>query len=120
MAADEAGTVARLRARRTGIVEDITTAFARKSVVGAIEPNLQQAEVARATAKPTGKLDAYDLYLQALQQIFLLSETFNLEVMRLLHQANAMDPNFALANAAVAACRITAHRPRRAGRRVRQ
>ena len=36
-----------------------------EAVVGAIEPSLKRAEIARATAKPTERLDAYDLYLRA-------------------------------------------------------
>jgi adenylate cyclase len=41
-------------------------------VVGALEPRLQNAEIARATAKPTESLDAYDLYLRGLQQFHLM------------------------------------------------
>src|SRR6202035_2041863 len=36
------------------------------SVAGVIEPTLRQAEIQRAGRKPTGNLDAYDLYLRAL------------------------------------------------------
>ena len=36
-----------------------------ETVVGAIEPSLKRAEIARATAKPTERLDAYDLCLRA-------------------------------------------------------
>ena len=41
-----------------------------ESVVGAIEPSLQRAEIARATAKPTESLDAYDLYLARLPHYY--------------------------------------------------
>ena len=41
-----------------------------ESVVGAIEPSLRRAEIARA-AKPTDSLDAYDLYCVALRQYLL-------------------------------------------------
>ena len=36
------------------------------AVVGAIEPQLRQAELERTRSKPTDNLDAYDLYLRAL------------------------------------------------------
>src|SRR5438477_6319293 len=38
------------------------------SVAGAIEPKLRRAEIDRASRKPTGSLDAYDLYLRGLAQ----------------------------------------------------
>jgi adenylate cyclase len=40
------------------------------SVVGAIEPTLRQAEVERARRKRPDSLDAYDLYLRALPNVF--------------------------------------------------
>ena len=74
------------------------------SVVGAIEPSLQKAEIARASAKPTESLDAYDLYLRALQQTYLATEPGYHEARHLLRQAIAMDPNFELAKALAAYC----------------
>ena len=44
------------------------------SVVGAIEPKLRQAEIERATRKPTASLDAYDLYLRALAAVIQMTE----------------------------------------------
>ena len=40
------------------------------SVAGAIEPKLRQAEIERASRKPTANLTAYDLYLRALAQSY--------------------------------------------------
>ncbi len=75
-----------------------------ESVVGAIEPNLQRAEIARASAKPTENLDAYDLYLRALEQHYLSTEASAREAVRLLRQAIAMDNRFGLAKALKAWC----------------
>jgi adenylate cyclase len=73
-------------------------------VVGALEPGLQKAEIARATAKPTESLDAYDLYLRALQQYHLLARSSNDAARLLLRQAIAVDGRFGLAKALAGAC----------------
>jgi adenylate cyclase len=73
-------------------------------VVGALEPGLQKAEIARATAKPTESLDAYDLYLRALQQYHLLARSSNDAARLLLRQAIAVDSRFGLAKALAGAC----------------
>ena len=39
------------------------------SVVGAIAPKLEQAEIERARRKPTENLDAYDYYLRGLASV---------------------------------------------------
>jgi TolB-like protein len=64
-----------------------------EAVVGAIEPSLRLAEVARARAKPTESLTAYDLYLRALPHRFVTHEG-NDEALRLLRRAIAIDPGF--------------------------
>jgi TolB-like protein len=73
-------------------------------VVGALEPGLQKAEIARATTKPTESLDAYDLYLRALQQFHLFTESSNEAARLLLRQAIIMDGRFGLAKAQAAVC----------------
>jgi adenylate cyclase len=73
-------------------------------VVGALEPGLQKAEIARAMAKATESLDAYDLYLRALQQHHLFTESSNHAARLLLHQAITMDGRFGLAKALAAWC----------------
>ena len=75
------------------------------SVVAAIEPKMQLAEIERLKHKPTTKLDAYDMYLRAQQ----LSDEFTGESMaaalRYLEQALAIDPTYAAAMALAAYCR---------------
>jgi adenylate cyclase len=55
-------------------------------VVGALEPGLQKAEIARAMGKPTESLDAYDLYLRALQQLHLFTKSSNRAARLLLRE----------------------------------
>jgi TolB-like protein/class 3 adenylate cyclase len=74
------------------------------SVIGAIEPKLVHAEIARATRKPTEGLDAYDLYLRALAQFHKLTLEANREAIRLLHQALEIDPSYAPAAGLAAYC----------------
>jgi TolB-like protein len=54
--------------RFEGGIEDVFDLQDRitESIVGVIEPNVLLAEIGRAKAKPTGSLDAYDLYLRSL------------------------------------------------------
>jgi adenylate cyclase len=75
-----------------------------EQVVGALEPGLQKAEIARATGKPTENLDAYDLYLRALQQFHLLTESSIHAARLLLRQAITMDGRFGRAKGLAAAC----------------
>jgi adenylate cyclase len=74
------------------------------SVVGAIAPKLEQAEIERARTKPTENLNAYDLYLRALPHYYALTRAGSDEALRLLRQAVSLDPNYALAKAFAAAC----------------
>jgi adenylate cyclase len=74
------------------------------SVVGAIAPKLEQAEIERARTKPTEDLNAYDLYLRALPLYFTNTKAESDEALRLLRQAITLDPNYALAKAFAAAC----------------
>jgi TolB-like protein/class 3 adenylate cyclase/tetratricopeptide (TPR) repeat protein len=74
-------------------------------VVGAIEPELQRAEIERVTRKPTDSLDAYDLYLRAISQFHLLTSTSLGETLRLLKRALHIDPSYAPAAALAGWCR---------------
>jgi adenylate cyclase len=73
-----------------------------ETVVGAVEPSLERAEITRTSTKPTESLDAYDLYLMALQQLHLLTQAENREARQLLRQAIAIDARFGQAKALAA------------------
>jgi adenylate cyclase len=68
-----------------------------ESVVGAIEPSVRRAEIARARAKPTGNLDAYDLYLRAVHQCYAMTRESMNAAVAFLRQALDIDPEYALA-----------------------
>jgi adenylate cyclase len=73
-----------------------------ESVVGAIEPSLRLAEIARSKRKPPRDIDAYDLYLQALPCLFAIRPEPNEQALGLLHRAIELDPDYALAMAYLA------------------
>jgi len=66
-----------------------------ESVVGAIEPSLREAEIARSNRKLPDDMDAYDLYLKALPNLYAMRPDRNKEALELLHQAITLDPNYA-------------------------
>lgn len=68
-----------------------------ESVVGAIEPSVRRAEIARARAKPTGNLDAYDLYLRAMHQCYAMTKESMTAAVAFLRQALDIDPEYASA-----------------------
>jgi len=69
------------------------------SIVGAVEPSLQRAEINRASMKPTENLDAYDFYLRALSQNVIGTRSANDDAITVLNQAILLDPNYVLARA---------------------
>jgi adenylate cyclase len=73
-----------------------------ETVVAAIEPSLQGAEIRRSSTKPTGRLDAYDLYLRALSHRHALTRESLDEAIRLLERAIVLDPDYAFAKALAA------------------
>jgi adenylate cyclase len=75
-----------------------------EAVAGALEPKLQAAEIRRATAKPTGSLTAYDLYLRALPHFYAMTRSDNDAALDLLRRAMEADANFALAKGMAALC----------------
>ena len=66
------------------------------SVVGAIAPKLEQAEIERAKRKPTESLDAYDYYLRGLASLSSVDQGGNNEALRLFYKAIELDPEFSL------------------------
>src|SRR5262249_49770243 len=75
------------------------------SVVGAIIPRVEEAEIERARRKPTDSLDAYDHYLRGLA-IDRISREANDEALRLFAKSIELDPDFALAHARAAFCYV--------------
>jgi adenylate cyclase len=76
------------------------------SVVGAIEPQLRDAELNRARSRRPTNPTAYDCFLRGMAKCFAESRGENDETMRLLQRAIASDPEFAPAYALASACCI--------------
>ena len=75
------------------------------SVVGAIEPRLRQSEIERAIRKPTGSLDAYDLYLRARSEFHKFTAQGMRQAVAFLQRALGIDPSCAPAAALIGLCR---------------
>jgi TolB-like protein/class 3 adenylate cyclase len=76
-----------------------------ESVVGAIAPAVEKAEIERAKRKPTESLDAYALYLRGLARLYqFASRQANDEALRLFNSAIELDPDFASAYGRAATC----------------
>ena len=65
-----------------------------ESVVAAIEPKLQLAEIERLKHKPHSNLDAYDLLLRAQQLEYEFTEESLTAALRYLKQALTIDPSY--------------------------
>jgi adenylate cyclase len=79
-----------------------------ESVVGAIAPAVEKAEIERAKRKPTESLDAYALYLRALARFYQFARQANDEALRLFNSAIELDPDFASAYGRAVSCYIWA------------
>jgi len=77
-----------------------------ESVVGAIAPSLEQAEIERAKRKPTESLDAYDYYLRGMASRYQRTRESTSEALRLFCRAIELDPGFALAHGMAAWCYV--------------
>ena len=103
----DAATGAHLWADRfDSLLEDIFDLQDRvtSSVIGAIAPQLQRAEIERAQRKPTGSLQAYDYYLRALASLYRRTREETIEALKLTEIASGIDPEFALSYALGARC----------------
>ena len=74
------------------------------SVVGAIAPKLEQAEIERAKRKPTESLDAYDYYLRGMAGVHRWTREANDEALKMFYRAIELDPDFASAYGMAARC----------------
>jgi TolB-like protein/class 3 adenylate cyclase len=80
-----------------------------ESVVGAIAPAVEKAEIERAKRKPTESLDAYALYLRGLARLYqFANRQANNEALRLFNSAIELDPDFASAYGRAASCYVFA------------
>jgi TolB-like protein len=65
------------------------------SVVGAIAPTLESAEIERTGRKPTESLDAYDHYLRGVAVSYQMTRGACDDALRFFAKANELDPSFA-------------------------
>ncbi|MDI1262890.1 MAG: adenylate/guanylate cyclase domain-containing protein [bacterium] len=80
-----------------------------ESVVGAIAPAVEKAEIERAKRKPTESLDAYALYLRGLAKFYhFTNRQANAEALRLFNSVIELDPDFASAYGRAASCYVYA------------
>jgi TolB-like protein len=74
------------------------------SVIGAIEPSLRDAEIERVNRKRPDNLDAYDLVLRAIPQVYVAMPEPASKAVPLLEQALALEPDYAAAHGPLAWC----------------
>jgi adenylate cyclase len=90
-----------------------------ESVVGAIAPAIERAELERAKRKPTDSLDAHGHYLRGLAKLYQFDIRHTVaaleEALHSFQRAIDIDPDFASAYAGAAACYVSA---KAAGRRI--
>src|SRR5712672_3736600 len=75
-----------------------------ESVVGAIAPAVEKAEIERTHRKPTEMLDAYDYYLRGLAMVSRYSKTTNKKAFEFFVNAIELDPVYASAYAMATRC----------------
>ncbi|MGY4575471.1 TolB-like protein [Bradyrhizobium sp. USDA 3256] len=77
-----------------------------ESVVGAIAPTVEKAEIERAKRKPTESLDAYTVYLRGLARFYQIDTNRQAidDALRLFNSATELDPDFAAAYGRAASC----------------
>jgi adenylate cyclase len=75
-----------------------------EGVVGAIEPSLRRAEIARIKRNRQDDLDAYDLYLRALSHMYEVTPEGRIAALELAGKALEIDPDYAEAHGVAAWC----------------
>jgi TolB-like protein/class 3 adenylate cyclase len=76
------------------------------AVVGAIDPKVLEAEIARVKRKPVTSPDAYDVFLRASDSAYQWTNEANAEALRLFHKVIELDPGYAPAYAFAAWCYV--------------
>ncbi len=94
--------------RFEGTLDDIFELQDRiaESVVGAIAPQLERAEIERAKRKPTESLDAYDYYLRGTAKLHYGTRDAIEAALPLFYKAIELDPDFASAYGMAAWCHL--------------
>ena len=94
--------------RFEGMLDDLFELQDRiaESVVGAIAPQLERAEIERAKRKPTESLDAYDYYLRGMAKLHSGTREAIDAALPLFHTATGLDPEFASAYGGAAWCHL--------------
>jgi len=92
--------------RFEGALEDIFSLQDQvtTSVVGAIAPKLEQAEIERVKRKATDSLDAYDYFLRGMASFYQRTREAINEALRLFYKAIEIDADFASAYGMAAWC----------------
>ena len=90
---------------------DLTDVFALQdevtvAVVSAIQPKLVQTEIAMAARRRPESLTAYDYYLRAMQQFYLITREGLAEAIRLAHRALELELRFGLVAALAGVCHM--------------
>ncbi|MHC2149464.1 TolB-like protein [Bradyrhizobium diazoefficiens] len=77
-----------------------------ESVVGAIAPTVEKAEIERAKRKPTESLNAYTVYLRGLAKFYQIDTNRRAidDALQLFNSATELDPDFAAAYGRAASC----------------
>jgi TolB-like protein/Tfp pilus assembly protein PilF len=86
-----------------------------ENVVAIVEPRVKSAEIERSRRKRPDNLDAYDLYLQALPDVYSMRPDRNARAIQLLEQAVKLDPGFAPAAAMAGIAYLARHTMQLAG-----
>jgi TolB-like protein len=105
----DAATGAHLWADRfDGALEDIFDLQdeVTASVVVAIAPKLEQAEIERARRKPTERLDSYDYLLRGMARVYRWTSDDIDEALKLFYRAIELDPDFTTPHGMAAWCHL--------------